>query len=215
MNKNILFCQLSKIWLDKTTIGVCYTHKRNLESHVNHLNKFIGDKRVYDIKPYDIDITIRNLAQCNPNTNKPASKKLLSNIICCAIRIFDFAIENELTYKNPAKNKKKEIPRNAPQKIVNAINAEQQHLVINVEHRAKIAAIIMMFMGLRTGELLALEWNDIDLDNLKLSVNKRAQRIQTNEYAVVSGTKNGKNRYVSIPSNLGLWLKRQKQLATS
>lgn len=215
MNNNTLFCQISEIWLNKTIIGVCYTHKCNLESYVKHLNNYIGNKKVSDIKPYDIDLIIHELALCNPNTHKPSSKKFLNNIVSCAIRIFDFAVENELIYKNPAKNKKKEIPRNAPYKIVNAINAEQQQLVINVEHRAKIAAIIMMFMGLRTGELLALEWSDVDLDNLKLSVNKRAQRNNPNEYTVVPGTKNGKTRFVSIPSNLGLWLKKKKSVATS
>lgn len=44
-------------------------------------------------------------------------------------------------------------------------------------------------MGLRTGEVLALEWGDIDLVNYKLSVNKRTQRISSNKYIVTEGTK--------------------------
>lgn len=215
IENDINFKKLSNIWLKKATVGVTYTYKCNLESYVKHLNRYLSEKKIKDIKPYDIDFIIQELAIRNPNTNKTSSKKFLNNIISCAIRIFDFAVENELIYKNPAKNKKKEIPRNAPHKVVNAINSEQQQLVINVEHRAKIAAVIMMFMGLRTGELLALEWSDIDLDNLKLSVNKRAQRNNPNEYIVVPGTKNGKTRFVSIPSNLGLWLKKEKSVATS
>ena len=37
------------------------------------------------------------LCICNPNTNKPSSKKLLTNIVNCATRIFDYAIENEVS----------------------------------------------------------------------------------------------------------------------
>lgn len=215
MDKEMKFCGLSMIWLKKAKTGVCYTYQRNLDSYVHHLNNFLSDKKIRDIKPYDIDIIIHKLAINNPNTNKPASKKFLNNLISCAQRIFDFAIENELIYKNPAKNKKKEIPKNAPQKKIIGITPAQQQLVINVEHRAKIAAVIMMFMGVRTGELLALEWTDFDLDKLKISINKRAQRTGTNLYTVVPGTKNGKNRYVAIPSNLGKWLRKQKIMATS
>lgn len=215
MDRKILFCELSEIWLKKAKTGVCYIYQRNLESYVSHLNRYIGEKKVADIKPYDIDIIIEELAACNPNTKKPASKKFLKSVVSTAQRIFDFANENELIYKNPAKNKKKSVPKNAPQKTVYEITPEQQQLVIDVEHRAKIAAVIMMFMGLRTGELLALEWNDVDLLNLKLTVNKRAQRTDTNEYTVVPGTKNGKTRYVAIPENLGKWLGKKKAIATS
>ena len=59
----------------------------------------------------------------------------------------------------------------------------------------------MMFMGLRTGEVLALEWGDIDLVNYKFSVNKRTQRISSNKYIVTEGTKNGKSRYDSNQVN--------------
>ena len=156
MNKRIKFNTLSEIWLQQATLGVTYTYKSNLESYVKHLNNAFGNQPVASIKPYDIDSLIQQLYICNPNTNKPSSKKLLGNIINCAVRIFDFAIENEVMYKNPAKNKKRSIPKNAPKKIVNGINAEQQQLVIETEHRAKIGAVIMMLMGLRTGELLAL-----------------------------------------------------------
>lgn len=215
MDKNIGFFELSNLWLNKSTKGVCYTYGRALESNVNHLNHYLYGKKVKDVKPYDIDFILQSLATYNPNTKKPSSKKFLTQLINTAKRIFDFAVENEIIYKNPAKDKKKEIPRNAPVKEVEEITALQQQLVINFNHRAKIAAVLMMFTGLRTGELMALEWNDIDLDKLVIVVNKRTQKIDTNKWAVSPGTKNGKIRYVSIPSNLGKWLYKQKLMATS
>lgn len=215
MDNSITFSELSQQWLKIATLGLTYTYQRNLQSYVNHLNEAFGHYKVNEIKPAQIDDIIRQLYIENPHTKKPTSKKVLKNIVDCATRIFDYAIENELIYRNPAKDKKKIIPKNAPTKKISSISPEQQKLVISTEHRAKIGAVIMMFMGLRTGELLALEWGDIDLENHKLSVNKRAQRISGNQYIITEGTKNGKCRNVSIPVNLGNWLRSEKEKSTS
>lgn len=215
MDKNILFNQLSDIWLYERKPTLTYNWFNSLKNQIKHSQKYIGNKKVIDIKPFDIDTIIFSLAEYNPNTNKPASKKYLQSLVNTLQRIFDFAIENELIYRNPAKGKKKIIPKNAPQKIVEAITPRQQQLVINVEHRAKTAAIIMMFTGLRTGELLALEWNDIDINQQKLYVHQRAQKIASNKFVVVPKTKNGKNRYIKLPSNIISWLEEKKRNATS
>ena len=215
MNKEMNFSQIAEIWLKKMETKVAYSWYNSLKSQIEHGNRYIGSKTIIEIKPYDIDIIINDLAKHNPNTHKPASKKYLQSLVGTLQRIFDFAIENELTYKNPAKGKKKEIPKNAPRKVVESITKRQQQLVINVEHRAKIAAVIMMFTGLRTGEILALEWNDVDLDNCRIYVHQRLQKVDTNEYKVKQLTKNDKNRYVTIPSNLGKWLAKKKICATS
>ena len=156
MEKSITFKELSQRWLSVSSLGKTYTYQQNLQSYINHLNNGIGECKVTDVKPAHIDEIIRRLYIENPNTKKPTSKKVLKNIVDCATRIFDYAIENELIYKNPARNKKKVIPKNAPTKIVGAITPEQQQLVIDTEHRAKIAAVIMMFMGLRTAQLISL-----------------------------------------------------------
>lgn len=215
MKKNIKFYELSNFWLEKALIGVCYTYQQNLYSYIRHLNTYLGNKTVTAIKPYDIDIIINELATCNPNTSKPSSKKLLKNIVQCAYNIFDLAIENEVLTKNPARNKKKDIPKNAPQKNILGITPHHQQLVIEVEHRAKIAAVLMMFTGLRTGELLALNWSDIDFHKMEISINKRTQRTDTNTYTIMPGTKNGKCRKTAVPNNLGQWLMQQQLTSNS
>ena len=215
MNKDMYFSQLAAIWLEIMEPKVTYTWHNNLKNYVKQSNVYIGNKKISEIKPYNIDIIIENLAKKNPNTSKPASKKYLKSLIDCLKRIFDFAVENELIYKNPAKGKKKDIPKSAPVKEVTALTPQQIQLVIDVEHRAKLAAIIMMFTGLRTGELLALEWNDIDFENNKIYVHQRVQRIESNLYQVTPKTKNGKNRYVPIPEFLIPWLEKQKRRSTS
>ena len=63
--------------------------------------------------------------------------------------------------------------------------------------------------GLRLGELLALEWTDIDLNNRKIKVSKSYKR------GVTSGTKTGKTRYVDISDKLLNVLHAERQTRQS
>lgn len=79
-----------------------------------------------------------------------------------------------------------------------------------MKHRAQPAAMIMLFSGLRTGETLALKWEDVDFERKIISVTKSVQRVASNLYQVKPGTKNKKNRVVTIPECLSIFLAKLK-----
>ena len=81
MNKDINFSQIAEIWLKKMETKVTYSWYNSLKNQVKHCNIYIGSKTIVEIKPYDIDIIINNLAKQNPNTHKPASKKFLQSLV--------------------------------------------------------------------------------------------------------------------------------------
>ena len=60
----------------------------------------------------------------------------------------------------------------------------------------------MMLCGLRVGEVLTLRWDDIDFVSGEMHITKSTQRVSGNEYAVKSGTKNGKSRTIPVPKPL-------------
>lgn len=203
------FNEVAEQWLHTATEGVCFSWKNQLASNVNHLNRHLGQKDIVDITLYDIEFIIKNLHNRNPNTNKPASKRLLKAISQTANQIFTFAVENNYIVRNPAIELHKKIPKTARTKIVEAINDIQISAITQFESDTQLAAFIMMFMGLRTGELLALEWGDFDFNNCTLSINKRASRVSSNKFEVKEGTKNGKNRIVPIPTSIRDWLENK------
>ena len=83
-------------------------------------------------------------------------------------------------------------------------------------HRARVAALIMMLAGLRRGELIPLTWDDCDLDNLKISINKSVEEKPGNRFIEKSGTKTGTwGRIVDIPIDLAIEIETAKNLATS
>lgn len=202
LSDNITFSELSEIWLYDVNITLTWNWQKQQERFVGNLCRFLGDKRIKDIKPLDIDKVIVELSRRNPNTGKPMSKKTLQGLVNTLIQIFELAVENEIISRNPAVNKKKRIPRSAPTKIVECISDEAQKLILSVEHRAQTAALIMLFCGLRMGEALALQWCDIDFEQKSIFVRKTLQRVDTNLYRVKRGTKNNKTRKVPIPDYL-------------
>lgn len=212
--KNITFREMSELWFKNTQVSLTYTYIAELKSMINHLNLILGDKMIDSITTLDIGNMIVNLSIKNPNTQKPASKSFLTKIVNVIFNIFELAVDSNVITKNPAKGKKF-IPKNAPQKEVGAISKNEQKLIINTEHRCQIAAMIMMFAGLRVSELLALEWSNIDFNNKQIKVKQHAVRVSANKYEIQRATKNGTCRNVTIPKQLILYLLNEKKKATS
>ncbi len=170
-------------------------------SKMSHINSYIGQIPVKNIKPVMLDKIILDLATENPNTKKPMAKKSLKDIRRILISIFDYVMDNccEIT-RNPGRNLT--IPKNAPTEERRALTEKEQLLVVDVPHRCRKASLIMMFCGLRLGELIPLTWDDFDFANRVISVNKSVFRSSSNTYSVKNGTKNGKCRVVPIPENI-------------
>ena len=202
MEINPTFRTYAQEWYDEAIAGVCYVYSRAMKTAINNLNYFIGSKLLADIKSSDITHAITSLARRNPHTGRPTAKKTLQFIVKTAFRIFDSAIDNDLIVKNPAKGKMKAIPKTAPKKKVNALTTELQELIRSTPHRCQLAALIMMYMGLRRGEVIALEWSDFDFEKKTVHVCKHAVQISTIQFQVYPGTKNGKSRYVPIPDDM-------------
>lgn len=53
-----------------------------------------------------------------------------------------------------------------------ALSEEEQGWIWDTPHRGQPVAVIMMLSGLRRGELAALTWNDVDLKERTITVNK-------------------------------------------
>ena len=101
-------------------------------------------------------------------------------MISLGFRIFEFALDNELidNVRNPFTGKKKKIPKDTPVNERKPIDDTQKELILSVAHRSQIAALIMLYCGLRKGEVIALEWSDIDKEKI-ISVTCRSKTVIT------------------------------------
>ena len=92
------------------------------------------------------------------------------------IALFDSAIENDLCRKNPFRGRFAQPPK-ALSGTHRALTAEEIALVNSTPHRVQLAALIMLYAGLRRGEVLALTKRDIDLGNNVIRVNKAVRYV--------------------------------------
>lgn len=124
----------------------------------------------------DVQDIINTLAQSNPHTGKPTAKKTLIDVKSAAKQIFQLAVEQRVIEYNPAIAVR--IPRKAPQGERRALTKEEQQWIVDTPHRAQRGAMIMMYAGLRRGELIPLLWTDIDLQAKTIDVNKSVEIIK-------------------------------------
>ncbi len=214
LDENSSFDLWAKRWVKYKCIGLSRDYKIAIQSQVTYLTYYLGDMAITDIRPYDVDYVIGEIADCNPYTKKPSSKKTLRDIRNTARNIFDYVVENTDNYtKNPAHKTK--LPTNAPKETRRALTAKEIEWVIKTEHRGRIAAIIMTFCGLRAGEMIPLEWNDIDFEGSFVYIGKSVKKIGNNAYEVKYATKNGKTRTVPIPPNVIDELKKERENSRS
>ena len=162
------------------------------QSIVDNQLKPLHSRRVKELKPADLDMILSEYAQ------EGKAKKTLIYYKQTASQVMDYAIENDLAFRNVFAKVK--IPA-APETERKPLTDEQVRLVAEhwEGHRAGVGALLMLYCGLRRGELIPLTWADIDLEHKALTVNKSVHTV-SNTFIVKQGAKTAAGeRVVDIP----------------
>lgn len=147
------------------------TLKSRLQYFVDYNGGLLAKTKLNDILPSHIQPAVNALYKENPSTGKTTAKKTLQRYIRALANVFEFARkERAYNFCNPCADVK--IPKNAGENSRTAINKHTIQLILTTQHRAKVAACIMLLAGLRRGEVTALTWFDIDFKNRIINVNK-------------------------------------------
>ena len=178
--------EVSTAW--KNSINSCY---KKLEP--------IYDVPIGKLKLIDLQNLLYGLS------SKNLSRKTLSEIKNLIFQIFKLAEDNRVIEYNPASSLK--VPAAKESHNRTAISEEQRIWIEETPHRAQTPAMIMLYAGLRRGEVIPLMWNDIDFDKKTININKSVEMIDGK--AVVKNTTKTKSgiRCVNIPQKLVDYLK--------
>ncbi len=129
----------------------------------------------------------------NP-TLTPSTKKFILKMIK---RIFQMAVEDGILARNPALGIKVEVPE-VEQEVLNPEEVAKLLYEAKLnEHRFYVIWAFALFTGMRSGEMYALKWSDVDLTNKLI----RVSRNWTNKSGM-GPTKNRKCRNVPICADL-------------
>ena len=162
-----------KIWFEEYMLGK--RTPKTVEGHYNSMTNYIipliGQIKLKDLKGYHVQKMYNEIGK----TRSARSIQLVNITLNVALKQ---AIMNDLISVNVTD--KCVLPKHYPKKS-RALTIEEQTSFVHLirGHRFELIFLLSLYSGLRRGEAIALQWNDIDLENLRIHICKTAARVKT------------------------------------
>jgi integrase len=154
-------------WNEKSDIIANGTRRSYHAAYVRAVEEF-GDDLISEVRPRDVDRYLRSLVKLNYTSKSIKNDKLVISLIC------DYAvIEGDILY-NPCASIP--APKGKANNTRHAASKEDEEQ-IKAYPDAWIFPYIAIYTGMRKGEILALQWGDIDFDADIITVSRSAELI--------------------------------------
>lgn len=230
--KSMTFAEFTEIW--KRDYGskelAPTTYARYLGILNTRILPYFSKFKLDKIKPTDImkfydmlenDTQIRRLKNNKgERLTKPLSKKTILEHHRLLRAMLHKAVYWQLIVNNPAERVQPPKARKPKRKYYD--DEQCKILLENLETQEikyKVAIIITIFTGVRLGELMGLEWNDIDFKNKEIAINKASQYLPEKGVYTKEPKTSSSYRNVSIPDSViemleeyKIWYDNQKEL---
>lgn len=159
-NRPDLFKEYSKAYLkEKSHLKTA----NRVEKHIGVINDYFGNISIDKLKRSDIKEWIQIQL-------KSISPKTVSNYLASVRGIIDVAIDKEIIKHNVAKGIK--LPTHYTEDIEPFSSDEVKLLLKNANSFFKLYLAIGFYTGMRTGEILGLQYSDIDFDKKIIYVSR-------------------------------------------
>ncbi len=163
-------------WLPIHKASVSKRTYNDYAKQVETLCSYIGDMPLRDVTPSDIKKVFNHyLGRSESNVSR--AQHLFTGI-------FEGAVDDGYIVRNPCKNESAK-PHKGTAGTHRAITDEERELILSTPHRVRLAALVMLYAGLRRGEALAIDLDrDVDLEAGTIRVGS-AVRFEMNQPSVV------------------------------
>ncbi len=210
--------EFAQTWVDKHV-------RENLavstqKSYISALNQRIlpelGMLKLSDLKPshvIDFYSKLKDAPRLDRKKGKLSARsafivhQVLSAMLSDAVH-WQYIFSNPVSRVEPPKYQKKEAKYFDEPDIVELMKAF--NTLDDDQHKWKAICSTALFMGMRSGEILGLDWSDIDFAESKLSITKISQYISGVGIITKPPKTASSVRNISIPPTLLSMLKKQK-----
>ncbi len=174
----VLFSKAAEEWLEEVVRNRKYsTYVKYDTVYKAHLSKIIGSCLISSVTALELHAKIFDYL-----AEKTLSESLQKSICCIANRILGFANKKYLL-NIPLLER----PSIKPQKktlwtFSKAEQAKLFHCIYQEFDKFKLAVLLCLYTGMRLGELCSLQWMDIDIRGMTLTVNRTVQRVAIQGY---------------------------------
>ena len=233
--KSLKFSEFTEIW--KRDYGskelAPSTYKRYCRMLETRLLPYFGHFYINKIKPTDImqfyDLLekdtqlVRKKGNNGSKTKKPLSGKTILEHHRLLRAMLHKAVYWQLIVANPAERvqppKARKPKRRSYDDEQTKILLENLELLPSEDTKYKVAIILTVFTGVRLGELMGLEWQDVDFKNGIISINRSSQYLSDMGVFTKVPKTESSIREIAIPEFIislleeyKLWYEEQKSI---
>ena len=233
--KSLKFSEFTEIW--KRDYGskelAPSTYKRYCRMLETRLLPYFGHFYINKIKPTDImkfyDLLekdtqlVRKKGNNGSKTKKPLSGKTILEHHRLLRAMLHKAVYWQLIVANPAERvqppKARKPKRRSYDDEQTKILLENLELLSSEDTKYKVAIILTVFTGVRLGELMGLEWTDVDFKNGIISINRSSQYLSDMGVFTKVPKTESSIREIAIPEFIislleeyKLWYEEQKSI---
>lgn len=186
------FAEIADEWWSETYDDLAHQTLKGYKPALARAIKTFGKSNVKDIQPRDILLFFKRLVSEGYAAKTIANHRIILN------QIFNYAvIEGDIQY-NPVIAVK--IPKAAKKSIRPPATLSDESKILSSDH-PWLFPLVALLTGLRKGEILALQWRDIDFEQNTISVTKSIEHIGKKPNVKSTKTESG-NRLVPLLSLL-------------
>lgn len=161
--KGAYFNDVADSWWEETEQTISYQSRQSYGVALKRAQEEFKSFSIKDIKPKDILFYINKLV------NKGYAQKTISNHKMVVNRIFEYAVINNFTEFNPCASVK--LPKNLQKSKRSAATTEEEKIIFESSEEWLFPFIALM-TGARKGEILALQYKDIDFNANTIKITK-------------------------------------------
>lgn len=200
---NITVNEWFEIWVDEYKVNVVKeaTIFRYKSAYDKHVRGVLGDKKLKDIRPEHIQRLYNSL-------------KGTETVVIVATTLsgmFEQAFKNQIINKNPIPLTTVPKSRNIKKERRVLTLREQEALLSYSDGTLKDLIEVSLSTGMRTGEVRALEWSDIDFKNKIIHVTGTLTEIAGKAFKDTPKTKTSRRDIPMLDNVERIFLKRKEE----
>ncbi|NTW04566.1 MAG: site-specific integrase [Peptococcaceae bacterium] len=214
-SKEFTLAEFTKIWFEdyadkQLAPKTVHKYREMLNSRILPT---IGNLKMDKIKPMVINRFMGDLADMPRLDKKPGklSSQTLKHYFRCISAILQDAVEWDIIPENPCLRVK---PPRVTKVKIKVYDEDETLALLDALETAKIKHKALVWLefatGLREGEMMGLEWKDIDFDENTISIERASQYLPNLGVFTKLPKNEGSKRVIAIPKNVAELLKQYR-----